>query len=154
MSSLFFLDSSVIVKCYLNETGSRWIRNLVQQPSVRLFSVRIAQVEVVSAIVRRRKSNALSEEDAKLVIDQFRRDFADYFATSEVTSPLISLASVLSERHALRAYDAVQLAAAIEANEDRHFKHLPPLTFLCSDRILNEAALREGLLVDDPNDHS
>lgn len=154
MSSLFFLDSSVIVKCYLNETGSRWIRNLVQQPSVRLFSVRIAQVEVVSAIVRRRKSNALSKEVAKLLIDQFRRDFADYFATPEVTSPLISLASVLSERHVLRAYDAVQLAAAIEANEDRHFKHLPPLIFLCSDRLLNEAALKEGLLVDDPNDHS
>lgn len=41
MTQLFFLDSSAIVKCYLDEIGSPWIRDIVQQMSVRLFAERL-----------------------------------------------------------------------------------------------------------------
>ena len=54
----------------------------------------------------------------------------------------------------LRAYDAIQLAAAVDANDQRQFFGLSPLTFVSSDRELNAAARREGLLVDDPNEHT
>jgi predicted nucleic acid-binding protein len=57
-------------------------------------------------------------------------------------------ASRLADSHVLRAYDAVQLAAAL----DIHRLGLS-LTLLSADAELNTAAIAEGLTVDDPNNH-
>ena len=55
------------------------------------------------------------------------------------------------EQHPLRAYDAVQLASGLVANDVLLAAAIPPLTFLSADtRLLNAAAL-EGLTTDDPN---
>jgi hypothetical protein len=52
----------------------------------------------------------------------------------------------------LRGYDAVQWAAAIEANA-RCTALGTTLTFVSADVTLNAAALAEGLAVEDPNAH-
>ena len=57
-------------------------------------------------------------------------------------------ASRLADSHVLRAYDAVQLAAALDVH-----RLDPSLTLLSADVELNAAALAEGLAVDDPNSH-
>jgi hypothetical protein len=59
----------------------------------------------------------------------------------------------LAERHGLRGYDAIQLAAALEINSFRTGQGLPPITLLSADAELNAAAVRDGLTVDDPNSH-
>ncbi len=153
MSQAFFLDSSAIAKRYLKETGSAWLRTVLHRDDVELFVVRIAAVEVISALVRRRR--AVSELAAYLELSMLdlRKEFEDLFDIAEVSSDLIVYAMTLAERHSLRAYDAVQLAAAVNVHEQRQIKEFPPLIFLCSDHVLNAAAVREGLLVDDPNDH-
>jgi predicted nucleic acid-binding protein len=154
MSQAFFLDSSVIAKRYLDEVGSAWLRTILTGEDVELFAVRIAAVEVVSALSRRRRStpDSITELDRSMV--DFRNEFDDMFDITEVSSDLIVHAMTFAEQHSLRAYDAVQLAAVVNVHEQRQMKGLRPLTFLSSDRILNEAARREGLLVDDPGDHS
>jgi uncharacterized protein len=53
--------------------------------------------------------------------------------------------------HPLRAYDAIQLATAADLHARRRNVNLSRLTFLSADQPLNQAALAEGLLVDDPN---
>jgi hypothetical protein len=60
---------------------------------------------------------------------------------------------LLAERHPLRGYDAVQLAAALAVHRPRAAALLPALTFVCADARLNAAATAEGLTVEDPNDH-
>ena len=52
--SLYFLDSSALVKRYVTETGSDWIRALTD-PTVRnsLIIARITWVEVLSALAHR-----------------------------------------------------------------------------------------------------
>jgi predicted nucleic acid-binding protein len=59
----------------------------------------------------------------------------------------------LAETHALRGYDALQLASALEVNAGLVGRSLPPLTFISADRELNNVASAEGLGVDDPNLH-
>jgi hypothetical protein len=55
----------------------------------------------------------------------------------------------LADAYASRWYDAVQLAAALQANLRRR----TPITFVSADSALNAAAMAEGLPVDDPNAH-
>jgi hypothetical protein len=62
--------------------------------------------------------------------------------------PRIVQAAFLARSHALRGYDAVQLAAAIEIHATD-----PSVTLLSANAELNTAALALGLLVDDPNNH-
>jgi hypothetical protein len=60
---------------------------------------------------------------------------------------------ILAERHALRGYDAVQLAAALELQTVLTASGLPALTLVSADAELNAAAAAEGLTVEDPNLH-
>jgi hypothetical protein len=59
----------------------------------------------------------------------------------------------LADKHALRGYDAVQLAVALEINAARIADQLPRLLLISSDADLNAAAQIEGLSSDDPNLH-
>jgi predicted nucleic acid-binding protein len=72
-------------------------------------------------------------------ISQFRREFVSAFQIIEITPALVARAMDAAEAHALRGYDSVQSASALE------------MVTLRSD--LNAAAMAEGLNVDDPNAH-
>jgi hypothetical protein len=45
-------------------------------------------------------------------VQNFHRDFAHDFDLADIAAPVIDGAMTLADRHALRGYDAVQLAAA------------------------------------------
>jgi len=59
----------------------------------------------------------------------------------------------LAESHGLRAYDAVQLATALEVNASWAPIGLGGITVISADQDLNAAATTEGLCVDDPSVH-
>ena len=84
---------------------------------------------------------------------RFRRDFRRKLFKIDVTAPLIEQAADLADKHALRGYDSVQLAAAVSANKARVAIGASPLIFVSADNALNAAATAEGLLVDNPNQH-
>lgn len=71
-----------------------------------------------------------------------------------VQSPILLEAIDVVSKHPLRAYDAIQLSAALYLQRVRVPMSLSRLTFLSADKVLNQAALAEGLLVDDSNDHT
>ena len=52
------------------------------------------------------------------------------------------------------AYDAVQLAAALEINQKEQDAGFAPVTLISADQALNDAATAEGLTVDDSHSHS
>lgn len=60
---------------------------------------------------------------------------------------------LLAKIHGLRGYDAVQLASALTANDERILIGASQLTFISADIELNTVASLEGLLVDHPNKH-
>ncbi|MGO9597042.1 MAG: type II toxin-antitoxin system VapC family toxin [Isosphaeraceae bacterium] len=75
------------------------------------------------------------------------------YTVIEITPALFNKAMQLANTHALRAYDAVQLAAALEINQKEQGAGFAPVTLISADQALNDAATVEGLPVDDPNLH-
>jgi predicted nucleic acid-binding protein len=71
----------------------------------------------------------------------------------EITPDLMNQAVVVAQTHALRGYDAVQLASALLINSDRLSLGMSAVTLISADVALNAAAIAEGLTVDDPNSH-
>jgi predicted nucleic acid-binding protein len=146
--AVYYLDTSAAVKRYVLETGSAWTRNLADPAAGHfLYITRITDVEMTSAIARRRGSS-LSLAQATSALNRFRQDFAQQYRIVEITIPLLRHASQLADSHVLRAYDAVQLAAALDIHRQD-----PSLTLVSADANLNTAAAAEGLLVEDPNLH-
>ena len=70
-----------------------------------------------------------------------------------LTSPLIRNAATLARQHALRAYDALQLALAIHANALLKANDLA-LIFVAADKALLQTAQSEGLTTDSPRHHA
>ena len=58
----------------------------------------------------------------------------------------------VAERHALRGYDALQLAALMEVGSHARLLGVP-LTLISADLELNTAAAADGFAVEDPNAH-
>ena len=153
MASYFF-DSSALVKRYVNERGTVWVTSLIDPVAGHeIFLARLSGVEVLSAIKRRERTATLAQRDAQAAISNFRSDFAAFFTLLEISTLLISQAMSLAERYALRGYDAVQLAAALEVHRRRTGLGLSLAALVSSDQALNEAGLAEGLTVEDPNLH-
>jgi predicted nucleic acid-binding protein len=150
----FFCDSSAIVKRYVVETGSTYVDALADLKSGNIVLLaRITRVEVAAAFARRLKGTSLTAADAQKALALFQHDLMNNYFTVEITPGLLSEAMRLAVKHALRGYDAVQLAAALEANGERLSNSLPPLTLVSADTELNNAAQVEGLNVEDPNNH-
>lgn len=150
----FFLDSSAIVKRYVNESGSGYVDGLVDPASQNnVILAQITKVEVASAFARRKKGKTLSNDDAALALKSFEIDLADVYVTVDFEPDHIASATDLATKHALRGYDAVQLATALAANYDVIESGSPSLVFVSADGELNTAALAEGLSVENPNDY-
>jgi uncharacterized protein len=145
----YFLDTSAVVKRYVQETGTAWMRTLAASATGHfIYLARITEVEVTSALARRRGQPGLSVAQARTALGLFRQDFAQDYRIAEITVPLLQRAALLADTHTLRGYDAVQLAAALEVRWQ-----IPLLILISADADLNAAAIAEGLPVEDPNTH-
>jgi uncharacterized protein len=139
---VYFFDSSALVKRYVLEAGSAWATAIADPTSGHdLYLARITAVEVISAITRRTRGGGLTAADAATALGRFRHDFGNQYQVVEVSEVLLGSAATLAERHALRAYDAVQLAAAVELQSIRVAMGSPPLVLVSSDLELNAAAI-------------
>jgi predicted nucleic acid-binding protein len=150
----YFFDSSALAKRYVTETGTAWVQALTDPAAGHgVYVARITLVELVSAIARRRRNGDLTPSAASAALIDVRADFATDYQVIEITAALITRAEALAEQHALRGYDAVQLAAALEVNAAYIAAGQPPVILISADLDLNAAAAAEGLSVDDPNMH-
>ncbi len=150
----YFFDSSAIVKNYVQETDTKWVKSVFNALSTKIiYAVSISEVEVVSAFVRRRQGKTMSANDAAIASQQFRYDFANDLRVIDVERILLNRAVSLAEKFALRGYDAVQLSAAIEVSIRINSLKLNSLFFVSADNELNSAAQAEGLTVENPNNY-
>lgn len=150
--SVYIFDTSGIVNRYVREAGTDWVRATADPAAGhRIYLARITEVEVTSAISRRRRGGSLSARDASDLLAQFRLDLGLDYLVVEITPALLAGATTAAEVHGLRAYDAVQLSAAVELHDRRSDAGLEPLHFVTADRELLAAATASGLLVEDPN---
>ena len=150
----YFVDSSALVKRYVQETGTSWVRRITRRrPSTVIYIAHITAVEVTSAVARRRKGRTLIATQASSIVRRFRQHLAGRYTIIEITPALLDEAMRLANTHALRAYDAVQLAAALKINQSEQDAGFAPVTLISADQALNDAATDEGLTIDDPDAH-
>jgi predicted nucleic acid-binding protein len=150
----YYLDSSALVKRYAREAGTAWMIGLFRGAAGhRLYVGRITGVEVAAALTRKRRGGHLTNSEAARALARLRRDLGGRLRIVEITPTLLTDAIDLAEKHGLRGYDAVQLAAMLEANGERMQLKLAPLTLIAADSELLAAGVVEGLVTDDPNAH-
>jgi predicted nucleic acid-binding protein len=151
----YFFDTSALVKRHVIETGSRWVKSLVHAKAAHtLYIARITTVEVTSAITRRQHQGDLSAAQAGAILGHFRRHLSQRYRVVELTPELFSNAMLSARKHRLRAYDAVQLAVALEVRQIHQETGGGPVTVVSADRDLNAAAIAEGFAVEDPTTHT
>ncbi len=154
MGVAYFLDSSELVKRYVMETGTGWVRRLTRRgPSTVISIAHITAVEVTCAVARRRKGRTLTPARASSILRRFRQHFDARYTVIEVTPELLEEAVRLGNEHSLRAYDAVELAVALEVNRCHQADGFAPVALISVDQALNDAATAEGLPVDGPRSH-
>jgi len=86
--SVFYLDTSALVKVYVAETGSAWVRTLLafdRTPTV--FTSHLAVVEATCAFARKRREGTLSPGDHSRVLAAFDYDFAYRYNTLVLSIP-------------------------------------------------------------------
>jgi len=134
-----YLDTSALVKLYVEEEGSVLVRETVQRVETVATSA-IAYVEARAAFSRRRRERYLSTVDYRRLRREFDADWERYVQL-EVTGTLIQKAAELAEAHALRAYDAIHLASAKLLSQ----RLKEQVLFSSWDLNLSSAARREGM---------
>jgi predicted nucleic acid-binding protein len=134
-----YLDTSALVKLYVEEEGSATVREAVAGAETIATTV-IAYVEACAAFARRRRESHLSRTDYRRTIHELQSDW-DRYLLLEVTNELIRTAAELAAIHPLRAYDAIHLAAAKVLQE----RLQGPILFACWDSRLSATAKGEGL---------
>lgn len=156
--SYYYLDTNPVVKYYITEPGSAWVRQLLDAQDLYgrsahiFFSVTLTITEVSAALGIIYRVGRLSRQQSRLAFQRFMNEKAR-FQFVPVTEQLLIQAADLSQQHPLRAYDAVQLAAALLV-ERRLQRVGESLTFVSGDRQLLRAATAEGLSTDNPFDHT
>jgi predicted nucleic acid-binding protein len=136
-----FWDSSAVVSLLLEEPGSGTARALLREDAA-MVAWRLAGTEVVSALWRRRRADEL-DEAARRFAEQGLALLESRWTSVEDAAHVDRRARRLLAAHPLRAADALQLAAALVACDERS-DVLPIVTF---DDRLAEAARREGFVV-------
>lgn len=140
---IVYLDTSSLVKLYVEEIGSPEVRAWIDQATAVATS-RIAYAEARAAFARKAREASLQNETHAQIIADFERDWENYFII-EVSEGIVRLAGALAERHGLRG--ALHLASALALRG----KTKLPVTFSCFDEALSQAAEAEGLLVEWPH---
>ena len=138
---IFFLDSSAVVKRYVQEPGTAVVRALFRGRR-QLAAARVTAVEVAAALARRARSGDLDSTAAHRQSERALGDLGKMHVV-ELRAPVVQLAVELGWKHPLRAFDAIQLGSALHLMRATGLA----LTFVCADRGLCDVAKLEGARV-------
>ena len=146
---LWFLDSSALVKRYVREPGSAWLRTELTKHD--LLIAHVTPVELTAAICKKHRTGDISRFTYYQAYKRVLQDLTTHaYTTINLSDEIIRLAPSLTFTRSLRAYDAVQLATALNASAMTSAKQF---SFVTADAQLERVARAEGLQTDNPLDH-
>ena len=139
---MLYLDTSALLKRYVAEAESENVITKMDEARA-IATALITRTEVAAALGRARRETRIDAEEARRAEQEFLEDWAD-FGRVPVTEELAGSAAQPCWTRELRAYDAVQLAAALKCQTI--LERLGEDTvFACFDNRLRDAARAEGL---------
>lgn len=137
-----YMDTSALVKKYFKEEGTSGVISLWKGATAIVTST-VTFAETLAAIHRkRREQNGVNARLFRRVISSFDRDWQS-FVRVDVTDHLGDTIRRLVALHLLRGFDAIHLASAILTQKKSKDRFL----FVCFDKRLSSAAVKEGLSV-------
>ena len=137
---ILYLETSNLVKLYVRESDSAEVARLVAEAEVVATSI-VAYPEARTAFARKFREKGITEEDYARIKEDLDKDWEKLFII-KLTDSLARSSGGLAEKCALRGFDALHLASALELK-----KSIPhPVHFSSSDVRLKESAKSEGLL--------
>ncbi len=133
-----YFDTSAIVALLVEDDGTIAARD-IWLGADRLVSVRLALVEARAALAQANRNTRISAEQLHSLTHELEGLFVQLDLV-DVDDALVRQAADLAEAQALRAYDAVHLAAALQVVD-------ADLVLVAGDRALLAAAESVGLMV-------
>lgn len=138
-----FWDSSALVPLLVTEDVTYRLAELYLEDGA-ILTWWGSEIECVSAIARLERENRLTSRETSFALERLD-GLASSWHRIESIETIRQTARRFLRVHALRAADALQLAAAFLASEGQP----PSLGFVCLDNRLGAAAQKEGFpLVD------
>jgi len=138
---ILYLDTSSLVKLYVEEDESPQIKTLVSSSEVSATSI-VAYAEARAAFARRFRESSYTSSEHNRIKKFFDKDWLNYFILN-LTEDMARLAGNLAEKHALRGFDSIHLASALILHQEVS----SPVNFSCFDDKLEKAAIKEGLVL-------
>jgi predicted nucleic acid-binding protein len=138
---ILYLDTSALVKLYVDEADAPRVRDAVSEAKL-VGTSEIAYVELRSALARRHRDGSLDRADYRRTLRDVEADWPRLFLIA-VSSSLARDAGDIAERHRLRAYDAIHLASGLVLQTGAE----EPVTFACWDKALESSAVAAKLQV-------
>jgi predicted nucleic acid-binding protein len=150
----YFLDTSAIVKRYIVEPGRLLLLAICDPDQGHdLYISQAALVETVATFCRKTHEKSITTDKRDKLINAFRQDTHEGYGIRLVTTGMYTQAGNLCRSHRLRAYDAVQLACALDLRNETRTQQAPVPIFVCADNNLLAIASAEGLQVENPNNY-
>ena len=138
---IVYLDTSSLVKLYVEESGSAIVRDVTQKAAV-IATSKIAYAEARAAFARKQRDDGFSITALRKIVEDLNRDWESYFII-EVTDGIIRAAGDIAEKYLLRGFDSIHLASAVNLKG----KIMGEVFFSSTDSKLNRAAGKEGIKV-------
>lgn len=140
---LAYFDTSVLLKRYLQESGSAQAVALLRRYQV--LTSALAPVEATSALVRRRTAGELRPADFEAIAAQLFRD-RQHWHLVELTTDVLSRAEDIITQANVRTLDAVHLSSAL-AVKAAWGDPRRQMAFVTGDNRQQDAAQALGLSV-------
>lgn len=135
---ILYLDTSALVKLYLEESGSGKVRAAVDEAEAVSTSI-VAYAEMHAALAAAARVGRITGEERSRAVAEFRAEWPRY-AVVNVTQKLVDLAAELALEHGLQGFDAVHLSSAVLLREEAGAE----VRFLAWDERLVRAAVALG----------
>ncbi len=153
-----YLDADAQIKFYLLEKGSQWVRQEFSalddrgNPLHFIYTVDVSIIEVCAAVAAAHRAKRIDEQDKLRFFKNHLKKIAESYTLIRCDPVLQIHAAHLTQRHSLKALDAIHLAAALRLNQTL-IEIQESLTLISGDHQVLTAAKAEGLSTENPNDH-
>jgi predicted nucleic acid-binding protein len=132
---ILYLDTSSLLKLYVNESGSDEVRQDLSAAANASTSL-VSYAEARAAFARGRRLGSIGSAELRLAKKDFDADWSKYLVI-EPTIELCMAAGDLAERYQLRGFDSIHLATFLHLAS----RQLSEVRFSTFDRPLGRAAI-------------
>jgi predicted nucleic acid-binding protein len=141
---MIYLDSSALVKRYVEEQGTDFVKSILAGNEL-IATSKLTYPEILSALMRKVRAGEIEGKTFNGIVEMFDKDW-NHVLVLDFHTDLLQIVKILIEKHPLKAADAIHLSSALWLK----LSSKSDVTFVASDSNLLKAARAEKLQVMNP----